>query len=187
MTVASRGGVVVWFTGLSGAGKSTLATGVAERLHGLGIDCELLDGDVVRTRLSRGLGYTRDDRNENIARIGFVAELLARHGIVVLVSAISPYREARDLVRSRTPGTFVEVYVAAPLSVCERRDPKGLYQKARAGEITHFTGIDDPYEPPLAPEVTCRTDVEEVDESVEKVLAVLRPLLTGAGSAKAGG
>jgi len=128
----------------------------------------VLDGDVVRTNLTKGLGFSKEDRDENIRRIGFVANLLTRHGVIVLVSAISPYREIREEVRGKI-GAFVEVFVNAPLSVCEGRDVKGLYQKARSGEIKGFTGIDDPYEPPANPEVECRTDLEELEESVDKV------------------
>ncbi len=166
-------GVAVWFTGLSGAGKSTLSRWVAEALGADGLRVEVLDGDVVRQRLTRGLGFSKEDRDENIRRIGFVAHLLARNGVITLVAAISPYRAVRDEVRALI-GDFIEVYVNAPLEVCEQRDAKGLYRKARAGELKGFTGIDDPYEPPLAPEVECRTDRETVEESGRKVLAALR-------------
>jgi adenylylsulfate kinase len=137
----------------------------------------MLDGDVVRQRLCKDLGFSKKDRDENIRRIGFVAEILSRNGVIVIVSAISPYRELRQEVR-RAVDTFVEVYVNAPLEVCERRDVKGLYRKARAGEIRGFSGIDDPYEPPLEPEVECRTDLESVDESVAKILDYVEPLLS---------
>ena len=169
--------MVVWFTGLSSAGKTTLSNALHERLCAMGHRAEHLDGDIIRQHLSKGLGYSREDRNENIRRIGFVAEMLSRHGVIVLVSAISPYREARDQVRARSGDRFVEVYVNAPLKVCEERDPKGLYKQARAGLIHAFTGVDDPYEPPLAAEVECRTDLETVEESVQKVLDFLKPLL----------
>jgi adenylyl-sulfate kinase len=165
-------GVVVWLTGLSSAGKSTLGEELFDRLRAMGHRVELLDGDIVRQRLSKGLGFSKEDRDENIRRIGFVAELLARNGVTVVVSAISPYRALRDEVRLAIPG-FVEVYVNAPLEVCERRDVKGLYRKARAGEIHGFTGIDDPYEAPLQPEVECRTDLEAIDASVQRVLDYL--------------
>jgi adenylylsulfate kinase len=170
-------GVIVWFTGLSGAGKSTIAGRVLESLVAGGIRSELLDGEVMRQHISRGLGFSREDRDENIRRIGFVADLLARNGVVVLVSAISPYRAIRDEVRRKTCVSFVEVYVSAPLEVCERRDPKGLYRRARAGELRQFTGIDDPYEPPIAPEITCPTHEESVEASVDRVLGVLLPRL----------
>ncbi len=169
---AARTGLAVWFTGLSGAGKSTLAQAVHERLWAMGCKVELLDGDAVRRHLCKDLGFSRQDRDENIRRIGFVAELLAKNGVIALVAAISPYRAVRDELRRRI-GNFVEVYVNAPLDVCERRDQKGLYRKARAGLLPGFTGVDDPYEPPLSPEVECRTDRENLAESVEKVLHCL--------------
>lgn len=161
--------LIVWFTGLSGAGKSTLCRGVYERLSAQGRRVEMLDGDEVRRHLTRDLGFSREDRDENIRRIGFVAEILARHGVIVLVSVISPYRAIREEMRAKARH-FVEVYVNAPLAVCEGRDPKELYRRARAGEIRGFTGIDDPYERPLQPEVECFTDRETVAESLEKVL-----------------
>ena len=171
---ASEGqGRVVWLTGLSSAGKTTLAAELFDRLRSSGLKVELLDGDLVRQRLSKDLGYSKEDRDENIRRIGFVAELLARNGVTVIVSAISPYRALRAEVRLLIPD-FVEVYVNAPLDVCEGRDVKGLYRRARAGELHGFTGIDDPYEPPLQPEVECRTDLETVEESVEKILEYLK-------------
>jgi adenylylsulfate kinase len=170
--------LAVWFTGLSCSGKTTISRAVRERLAAQGHQVELLDGDIVRKHLSKGLGFSREDREENIRRIGFVARLLADHGVIVLVAAISPYRDTRDEVR-RSIGDFVEVYVNAPLEICEQRDDKGLYQQARAGKIRGFTGIDDPYEPPLAPELECRTDRESVEECVEKVLGVLTERLRG--------
>ena len=165
-------GVTIWFTGLSGAGKTTISRAVAEALRSQGHQLEILDGDVVRQNLTKGLGFSKEDRDENIRRIGFVSHLLTRNGVIVLVSAISPYREIREEVRQRI-GDFVEVYVNAPLAVCEGRDVKGLYQRARAGEIKGFTGIDDPYEQPLNPEIECRTDLEELEESVAKVFQKL--------------
>ncbi len=168
-------GVTVWFTGLSGAGKTTISRAVGNRLKSYGQKLEILDGDVVRLNLCKGLGFSKEDRDENIRRVGFVADLLTRNQVTVLVSAISPYRKIRQEVRERI-GNFVEVYVNAPLQVCEQRDVKGLYKKARAGEIKNFTGIDDPYEPPFNPDVECRTDLETVEESVSKVLAKLREL-----------
>lgn len=168
-------GVTVWFTGLSGAGKSTISRAVETWLKTYEYKVEILDGDVVRQNLTKGLGFSKEDRDENIRRIGFVAHLLTRNQVIVLVSAISPYRAVRQEVRERI-GNFVEVYVNAPLEVCEQRDVKGLYKKARAGEIKSFTGIDDPYEPPLNPEVECRTHLETLEESVFKVLTKLREL-----------
>lgn len=168
-------GVTVWFTGLSGAGKTTISSAVEKELLSYGHRVEVLDGDIVRQNLTKGLGFSKEDRDENIRRVGFVAGLLTRNQVSVLVSAISPYREIRQEVREKI-GNFVEVFVNAPLIVCEQRDVKGLYKKARSGEIKNFTGIDDPYEPPLNPEVECRTDLESLEESVSKVLAKLREL-----------
>lgn len=161
-------GVTVWFTGLSGAGKTTITTALIEKLKTNDYPVEVLDGDIVRENLTKGLGFSKQDRDTNIRRIGFVANLLTRHGVIVLVSAISPYREIREEVK-RSIGDFVEVFVNAPLAVCEDRDVKGLYKRARSGEIKYFTGIDDPYESPLNPEVECRTDIETLEESVNKV------------------
>ncbi|MBF2001874.1 MAG: adenylyl-sulfate kinase [Synechococcales cyanobacterium M58_A2018_015] len=165
-------GVTLWFTGLSGAGKTTITRAVEAKLRAMGYGVEILDGDIVRENLTKGLGFSKEDRDENIRRIGFVSQLLTRHGVIVLVSAISPYRAVREEVRQKI-GNFVEVFVNAPLAVCEERDVKGLYKRARAGEIANFTGISDPYEPPINPEVECRTDLETLDESVAKVLAAL--------------
>ncbi len=168
-------GVTIWFTGLSGAGKTTISQAVKEELRSRACMFEVLDGDIVRQNLTKDLGFSKEDRDENIRRIGFVAHLLTRNGVIVIVSAISPYREIREEVRHRVKD-FVEVYVNAPLEICEQRDVKGLYEKARAGEIKRFTGIDDPYEPPLNPEVECRTDKETLSESVSKVLTKLEEL-----------
>ncbi len=168
-------GVTLWFTGLSGAGKTTISQAVEKELRSRSYNVETLDGDVVRQNLTKGLGFSREDRDENIRRIGFVANLLTRNQVIVLVSAISPYREIRTEVRQRI-GNFMEVYVNAPLEVCEQRDVKGLYKKARSGIIKNFTGIDDPYEPPINPEVECRTDKESLEQSVAKVLAQLARL-----------
>jgi adenylylsulfate kinase len=165
---ASVTGVTVWLTGLSGAGKTTIGKELTERLRSVGDPVEFLDGDVIRQNLSQGLGFSYADRCENIRRIGFVAELLARHGVIVVVSAISPYQQARDEVRQRI-GDFLEVHVNAPLELCEQRDVKGLYSRARAGEILHFTGISDPYEPPSHPDIVCYTDRETIAESVAKI------------------
>ncbi|SKB14675.1 Adenylyl-sulfate kinase [Planktothrix sp. PCC 11201] len=168
-------GVTVWFTGLSGAGKTTISQAVAQIFQEKGCNLEILDGDIVRENLTKGLGFSKPDRDENIRRIGFVAHLLTRNGVIVLVSAISPYREIREEVREKI-GDFVEVYVNAPLTVCEGRDVKGLYKRARAGEIKGFTGIDDPYEAPTNPDVECNTDHEDLSESVAKVLKKLADL-----------
>lgn len=165
-------GFVLWLTGLSGAGKSTIANAVAPSLADRGHRVEVLDGDEVRTNLCQGLGFSREDRDTNIARIGYVAGKLAKHGVAVVVAAISPYREARDKVRAGVE-RFVEVHVAAPVSTCAERDVKGLYAKALAGEIKNFTGVSDPYEAPLEPEITLHTERETVQESVEAVLAWL--------------
>ena len=165
-------GVTLWFTGLSGAGKTTITQALEKKLRESNYGIEVLDGDVVRTNLTKGLGFSKADRDENIRRIGFVSHLLTRHGVIVLVSAISPYRDIREEVRQKI-GDFVEIFVNAPLAVCEERDVKGLYEKARKGEIKGFTGIDDPYEEPLNPEVECRTDLESLEESVAKVWAKL--------------
>ena len=165
-------GLALWLTGLSGAGKSTIAEGVAAELRRRGRRVEVLDGDAIRENLSRGLGFSREDRDTNIRRIGFVAELLARNGVIVIVAAISPYRAARDEVRGRI-GRFVEVHVHCPLEELVRRDVKGLYRRALAGEIANFTGVSDPYEEPVQPEVVVDTSVESVDGSGHRVLAVL--------------
>lgn len=169
---ASRAGFVVWLTGLSGAGKSTIGQAVAERLAGMGVDVESLDGDAVREHLSKGLGFTREDRDTNIRRIGFVAGLLARHGVAVVVSAISPYRSTRDEVRGQI-GRFVEVHVTCDMDELVRRDTKGLYARALRGEVPHFTGVSDPYEAPESPEVRVFTDLESLQESVDRVLEAL--------------
>jgi len=168
-------GLVLWLTGLSGAGKTTIAKGLQQELKERGCLVELLDGDVVRTNLSKGLGYSREDRNTNIRRIGFVANLLSRNDVVAIIAAISPYQDARDELR-KTTENFIEVYVNAPLEVCEERDVKGLYAMARAGEIRAFTGVDDPYEEPLNPDVVCYTSEESVEESIAKVTAHLEQL-----------
>ena len=168
-------GVTIWFTGFSGAGKTTITQALAKELVARAVNFEILDGDIVRQNLTKGLGFSQEDRDENIRRIGFVSHMLTRNGVIVLVSAISPYRAIREEVRQKI-GNFVEVFVNAPLTVCEGRDVKGLYKRARAGEIKGFTGIDDPYEPPENPEVECRTDLEELSESVAKVLNKLEQL-----------
>jgi adenylyl-sulfate kinase len=166
-------GFVLWLTGLSGAGKSTIAAKLGPALAERGHRVELLDGDEVRTNLCQGLGFSRADRDTNIARIGYVAGKLAKHGVTVLVAAISPYRAARDQVRAQVD-TFVEIHVAAPVATCAQRDPKGLYAKALSGELRNFTGVSDPYEPPLAPELVLHTESQSVDESVHQVLGWLQ-------------
>jgi bifunctional enzyme CysN/CysC len=162
-------GMAIWFTGLSSAGKSTISKAVYEKLWAKGYKVELLDGEAVRQHLTKDLGFSKQDRDENIRRIGFVAEVKVRHGIIVLVAAISPYRQLREEVRRRI-GSFIEVYVNAPLDVVEQRDLKGIYRRCRAGVIRGVTGIDDPYEPPTTPEVECRTDRETLAESASKVI-----------------
>ncbi len=165
-------GFTLWFTGLPCSGKSTLAQLVAQELERRGRGVEVLDGDVVRTRLTRGLGFSKEDRDENIRRIGFVCKLLSRHGVVAIAAAISPYRAVRDEVRSMVEN-FVEVYVRASLEACIARDVKGLYKKALAGEIQNFTGVNDPYEPPLHPELAIDTEKEPPAASAARILAKL--------------
>jgi adenylyl-sulfate kinase len=170
-------GFTVWFTGLSGSGKSTIAEMLYHELQARGMKVEILDGDVVRQNLSKGLGFSKEDRDTNIRRIGFVAELLSRNGVVAITAAISPYRDVRDEVRqkvTRHGAGFCEVYVSCPIEVLAERDVKGLYKKALAGEIKNFTGVSDPYEPPVSPEVTVDSSAEKVEESVQKILATLK-------------
>ncbi|MBW4455969.1 MAG: adenylyl-sulfate kinase [Nostoc indistinguendum CM1-VF10] len=171
----NRKGLVLWLTGLSGAGKTTIAKGLEHELRERGCLVEVLDGDVIRTNLSKGLGFSKEDREINIRRIGFVANLLSRNGVVAIVAAISPYRTARKELR-QTIENFIEVYVNASLQVCEERDVKGLYARARAGEIKAFTGIDDLYEEPLNPDIVCYTFEESIQQSVAKVTAKLEEL-----------
>jgi adenylyl-sulfate kinase len=168
-------GFTLWLTGMSGAGKTTTARLLEQRLRALGAKVEVLDGDLVRTHLSKGLGFSKEDRDENIRRIGFVCELLSRNGVIAIAAVISPYRETREQVRARIPD-FVEVYVSCPVEVLVERDVKGLYKKALAGEIAHFTGISDPYEPPAAPEVSIDSARETPEQSVEKIWAALEEL-----------
>jgi adenylylsulfate kinase len=168
-------GVTVWLTGLSGSGKTTISSLVVKELKILGYRVEILDGDTVRRDLSGSLGFSKKDRDENVRRIGFVAHLLTRNDVIVIVAAISPYRDIREEVRNRI-GNFVEVFVDAPLEVCEKRDLKGLYKKARAGLVKSFTGIDDPYEAPLNAEIECKTDRESIRESSMKILVKLSEL-----------
>src|SRR5437588_11852910 len=165
-------GFTIWFTGLSGAGKSTLSEIIEKRLRERGRNVEVLDGDIVRTHLSKGLGFSREDRDTNIKRIGFVCGLLTRNGVVCISAAIAPYHEARDWAR-REIGNFVEVYVKCPLEVCRERDVKGLYKLVDEGKIKNFTGVDDPYEEPEHPELIVETDKETLDESIERIFAKL--------------
>jgi adenylylsulfate kinase len=168
-------GVTLWFTGLPCSGKSAIADIVAEKLKAQGLRAERLDGDIVRQDLTRDLGFSKADRDENIRRVTFVAKLLARNGVAVLVSFISPYREMRDRARQQI-SSFVEIYVKCPMEVCAKRDVKGMYQKAMRGEIKEFTGVNDPYEEPLRPELILETDKETLDQSVEKAMAKIKEL-----------
>ena len=168
-------GFTIWFTGLSGAGKSTLADAVAADLRARGMKVEVLDGDVVRTHLSKGLGFSKEDRDTNIRRIGWVCQVLSRNGVVAVAAAISPYREIRDEVRGNIKD-FVEVYVDAPLETLIERDVKGLYRKALSGEIKNFTGVSDPYEAPHKPEVACNSAAETVEQSKAKIIETLARL-----------
>ena len=170
-----KSGFTIWFTGLSCSGKTTVSQAVARMLRERGLRVEVLDGDVVRENLSQGLGFSKADRDENIRRIAFVSKLLTRNEVATLVAAISPYRAAREAAR-REIGRFVEVYVNCPLEICMGRDIKGLYKRAVAGEIPAFTGISDPYEPPLSPELTLHTDKESLEESATRVIQRLREL-----------
>ena len=168
-------GFTIWFTGLSGSGKTTVSQRVAEMLDERGVQSEILDGDIIRENLSKGLGFSKEDRDTNIKRIAFVCKLLTRQGAACIAAAISPYRETREYARNEIKN-FVEVYVNSPIDVCIERDVKGLYKKAIAGDIKNFTGISDPYEPPVNPEAVCYTDRETVDESAAKVVRVLEEL-----------
>lgn len=174
MSSTEQKGFVLWFTGLSGAGKTTIADIVEARLRDRGSKIEVLDGDVVRTNLSKGLGFSREDRDTNIARIAFVADLLARNEVPVITAAISPYRETRDAARELIGSDkFIEIHVATTLEECEARDTKGLYAKARSGEIKEFTGISDPYEEPLNAEITIKTEGSTPDESADLIFGFL--------------
>jgi len=165
-------GFTLWFTGMSGSGKTTLARKVEEILLERGMKVEVLDGDIIRQHLSKGLGFSKEDRDENIRRIGWVCHILTRNDVVAIASAISPYKKIREENRELI-GRFVEVYCKCPIEVLKERDPKGLYAKALRGEIKNFTGIDDPYEPPDNPEIICETDKESVEESVNKIIRTL--------------
>jgi len=165
-------GFTLWFTGLPCSGKSTLAEIIAPELKRRGRGVEILDGDVVRTNLTKGLGFSKEDRDENIRRIGFVCGLLSKHGAIAISAAISPYRSVRDEVRSKIEN-FIEVYVETPLDLCIQRDVKGMYKKALAGDMKNFTGISDPYEPPLHPEILIQTQKESPEESAARILGRL--------------
>jgi adenylylsulfate kinase len=190
--MSSASGFVIWFTGLSGAGKSTLTEALAPVLRDRGCRVEVLDGDVVRTNLSKGLSFSKEDRDTNILRIGFVANLLARNGVAVITAAISPYQSTRDANRKLIEGdgsTFIETHVAATVEECEARDVKGLYAEARAGKRTGFTGIDDPYEAPSNPEITLPTGSESLEASLARIVSYLesrglisQPALAGGSS-----
>lgn len=166
-------GFTLWFTGLSGAGKSTIANILEKKIKDLGLKIEILDGDIVRTHLSKGLGFSKEDRDTNIRRIGYVASLLSRNGVIVITAAISPYRSVRDEVREMHEN-FIEVYAKCPLEIAEKRDVKGLYKKARTGEIPQFTGISDPYEEPHSPEIIVETNKEIPEGSADKILRWLK-------------
>ena len=179
-THKSQRGAIVWFTGLSGAGKSTLSRALRDRLIALGRPAYILDGDVIRTGLCSDLGYTLQDRSENVRRVGEVAKLMADAGIVAVVALISPIRAERDRVRhSMKSGVFIEVFANASLETCEKRDVKGLYARARANEVANFTGISSPYEPPINPEIDLRTDQYNCQECIDRLLAEMARLLTG--------
>jgi len=169
-------GFTLWFTGLSGSGKTTISEIVEHELRTRVRKVEVLDGDIVRTNLSKGLGFSKEDRDTNVLRIGFVADLLTRNGVGVIVSAISPFKEVRDQVRQKVGEDFIEIFVDAPLEVCAERDVKGLYKKAFSGEIPQFTGVSDPYEAPTSPELHIKTDEEEPQESARRVIGHLEQL-----------
>jgi adenylyl-sulfate kinase len=171
--MSQRDGLTIWFTGLSGAGKSTLAEAVRDALRTRGRRVEILDGDEVRTNLSKGLGFSKEDRDTNIRRIGYVARLLSRNGVVAITAAISPYAEIRDEVRRAHEARFVEVFVDCSLDELVKRDKKGLYAKALRGEIANFTGVSDPYEPPASPDIHVHTDRECVEESLARIVTWL--------------
>jgi adenylyl-sulfate kinase len=180
-------GFTIWFTGLSGAGKTTLTNAILPQLRARGVNVEVLDGDEVRENLSKGLGFSKEDRDANIRRIGYVARLLSRNGVAVIAAAISPYREIRDEVRqgiTAEGADFIEIFVKAPLETLIERDVKGLYKKAIAGEIKQFTGVSDPYEEPLQPELIVESDRESVEESAAKIIARLEELGLFSGTAQ---
>ncbi len=187
--MADEKGFTLWFTGLSGAGKTTISELVSDELHKRGSKLEILDGDVVRENLSKGLGFSKEDRDTNIRRIAFVADLLSRNGVPVITAAISPYRELRDEARENMGDRFIETFVSASVEACAERDVKGLYAKAFAGEIKEFTGVSDPYEAPLNAEITLDTESESPEESAQKVIAYLeeRELIPATQAAGVGG
>jgi adenylylsulfate kinase len=166
-------GFTLWFTGLSGAGKTTITNQLVKQLRNRDVSLEVLDGDIVRENLSKGLGFSKEDRDTNIRRIAFVANLLSRHGVPVITAAISPYREIRNEAREMMDDRFIEAYVKASVKTCEERDVKGLYAKARSGEIKEFTGVSDPYEPPENPELTIDTESQSPEESAQQILTYL--------------
>jgi len=174
--MASEQGFCLWFTGLSGSGKTTITTHLVKELRRRGSKLEVLDGDIVRENLSKGLGFSKEDRDTNIRRIAFVADLLSRNDVPVITAAISPYREIRDEARKKMGDRFIEIYAQAPLEVCEERDVKGLYAKARSGEIKEFTGISDPYEAPLNPEMSIETEGRTPEECAAEIVANLEKL-----------
>lgn len=184
--MAGENGFTLWFTGLSGSGKSTISGLLVEEFKRRGMKVEVLDGDVVRQNLSKGLGFSKEDRDTNIRRIAFVADLLSRNGVPVITAAISPYREIRGEARQLMDGRMIEIHVKASVEECEKRDVKGLYAKARAGEIKEFTGISDPYEPPLDPEVTLETEQQSPERSAKQILTYLeeRDLIPAQGRAR---
>ncbi|HEX2435846.1 MAG TPA: adenylyl-sulfate kinase [Solirubrobacterales bacterium] len=171
--MAGEQGFTLWFTGLSGSGKTTITHIVRDELEARGSKVEILDGDIVRQNLSKGLGFSKEDRDTNIRRVAFVADLLSRNGVPVITAAISPYREIRDEARAQMDGRFIEAYVKASVEECERRDVKGLYAKARSGEIKEFTGVSDPYEAPENPELVLDTESETPEESAGRIIAYL--------------
>jgi adenylylsulfate kinase len=185
--MAEDTGFCLWFTGLSGAGKTTITNVLVKELRARGSRLEVLDGDIVRENLSKGLGFSKEDRDTNIRRIAFVANLLSRNGVPVITAAISPYREIRDEARQMMDDRFIETYVKASVAVCEERDVKGLYAKARAGEIKEFTGVSDPYEPPENPEIVLETEHQSPEESARMIIEYLeaRGLIAAAAEAAA--
>lgn len=168
-----RKGFVIWLTGLPCSGKTTIGKNLFDFFKSRGYNVELIDGDVIRQYISKGLGFSREDRFENIRRVSFLANILSRNGVITVVAVISPYREMRKMARDMVESDFIEVFVNAPIEVCKQRDVKGMYSKAEKGEIKGFTGVDDPYEPPENPDVECKTDIESVEESVKKVIDLL--------------